>query len=93
MGPSRGSLGAFLVFSYRLESGFWPPAVSACPIRAGFVARGEAEATETRLKWVEHVVEGVGGERGTIGSVAGAFLRLGVSGTGAGWVGTHGVPR
>ena len=48
-------------------------AVCGCPIRAGFVARGEAEATETRLKWVEHVVEEAGGACGTIEGVSGGF--------------------
>jgi hypothetical protein len=35
---------------------------------------------------------GPGGAPGTIGGVAGAFPGVGVPGSGAGWVGTHGVP-
>ena len=75
-GPSVVALERSLVSECPVAA-IWPRgACDACPIWAGSVARGEAEATETRRKWVEHVVEGAGGACGTAEGVSGGFPGL-----------------
>ena len=59
----------------------------------GWLLLDERGSVDRARCWCSLSACWAGGAFATVGSVAGAFLGLRVSVGGAGWVGTHGVPR